>query len=806
MQLDRASAYGYRLNIGAGTAVRFEPGVSRTIEAVEIGGQGVIKGGNNLAAVVNQGKIDQSRAKEVGAEAVRRGFAHKDSAEVALPSPLLSLKFLTRQVYASMYGPTTGDRLRVGDTNLILEVEWDACALVGGYGDELKFGGGKVLRDGMGQMSGASEQEALDLCISNVIVLDVSGCYKADIGIKNGRIVGIGKAGNPHTMRIHPPNMIFGVNTDSIDASGMIITAGAIDSHVHFICPQLLDEALASGVTTVIGGGCGPTSGTNATTCTPNSHAVRNMLESTDSYPINVGLTGKGNSSSPEGLAEQLRAGCIGLKLHEDWGTTPATIDACLREAEAHDVQVTIHTDTLNEGGSCPQTLAAIGQRTIHFYHVEGAGGGHAPDILTACSHPNVIPSSTNPTRPYTRNTVDEHVDMLMVCHHLDPRLPEDVCFAESRIRAETIAAEDLLHDLGAISIISSDSQAMGRAGEVITRTWQTAHKMKAQRGQLQADHTEVRGKNKEETGARTVLAAASAAPSPSVSSSSASTAASSSSWQTGHDNFRLRRYVAKYTCNPALAHGISHVVGSVSVGLLADLVLWAPALFGRAPEIVLKGGVIVRAQMGDASASIPTPQPRLSRPMFGAMGGAPAGNSVVFVSQASIQTNSLAQYKIHKRVEAVKGCRTVQKKVKQQNRSRRGQRERPAEERRAHGCRCLFVRCSLCRTCFSTAPLLPSPSIRTHTASQQMESISHASQHTSCHSQTDSLDCSNATQPARSLAVPLWLLSRSPCCRFVQTRQTPRTLSLVRILCFDQINPLLAAQFFIFDFALLGL
>jgi urease subunit alpha len=523
---------------------------------------------------------------------------------------------IDRRHYADMFGPTTGDRVRLGDTGLVAEVERD-CAV---YGDECKFGGGKVLRDRQGQRAGASDREALDCVITNALVVDASGIYKADIGIKGGRIAGIGKAGNPDVMAGVTAGMVVGVTTEAIAGEGLIVTAGGIDSHVHFICPQLAHEALASGVTTFVGGGTGPATGTNATTCTPGSHYMRQMLQATDALPINIGLTGKGNTSSPEGLVEQIAAGAVGLKLHEDWGTTPATIDCCLSVAEAEDVQVTIHTDTLNESGYVDDSIAAIRGRTIHTYHSEGAGGGHAPDIIRVCGVPNVIPSSTNPTRPFTVNTLDEHLDMLMVCHHLDKTIPEDVAFAESRIRGETIAAEDILHDLGAISIVSSDSQAMGRVGEVVCRTWQTAHKMKEQRGALPDE----RGDN---------------------------------------DNLRIKRYIAKYTINPAIAHGMSQEIGSIEVGKWADLVLWRPAFFGVRPELVLKGGFIAWAQMGDANASIPTPQPLLMRPMFGALGGAVGSTSIAFVSQRAAADAGISQLGLDKRIVPVRRCRSIGKR-----------------------------------------------------------------------------------------------------------------------------------------------
>ncbi|MBF9238272.1 urease subunit alpha [Hymenobacter sp. BT683] len=524
---------------------------------------------------------------------------------------------ISRRAYADMYGPTTGDRVRLGDTGLLIEVERDYCV----YGEECKFGGGKVLRDGMGQAAGIGPADALDLVITNALVVDYTGIFKADIGIKGGRIVGIGKAGNPHIMPGVTPGMVVGVTTEVIAGEGQLLTAGGIDCHIHFISPQQIPEALASGVTTMIGGGTGPAAGTNATTCTPGAFYLETMLKATEAYPLNFGFLGKGNASKPEGLREQAEAGALGFKLHEDWGTTPAAIDMCLSIAEEYDVQVCIHTDTLNESGFVETSTAAFKGRTIHSYHTEGAGGGHAPDIIKICGEPNVIPSSTNPTRPFTVNTIDEHLDMLMVCHHLDRNIPEDVAFAESRIRGETIAAEDILHDLGALSIISSDSQAMGRVGEVITRTWQTAHKMKQQRGPLPEDAA------------------------------------------TGQaDNFRVRRYVAKYTINPARAHGIAHEVGSIEIGKLADLVLWKPAFFGARPEMILKGGIIAQSQMGDANASIPTPQPSFSRPMFGALGGAIGKSSMVFVSGASVE-RVRADYGLTKQVVAVKNCRNIGKK-----------------------------------------------------------------------------------------------------------------------------------------------
>ncbi|MBI2395244.1 MAG: urease subunit alpha [Deltaproteobacteria bacterium] len=523
---------------------------------------------------------------------------------------------IARSAYAEIYGPTLGDRVRLGDTGLVAEVERDLAT----PGDECKFGGGKVLRDRMGQAPGVPDADALDVVITNALIVDWTGIVKADVGLKHGRIVGIGKAGNPATMSGVTPGMIVGVTTEAIAGEGLILTAGGVDAHIHFICPQLAHEAIASGLTTMIGGGTGPATGTNATTCTPGVRHVELMLQATDALPVNVGLTGKGNTSRPEGLVDQIRAGAIGLKLHEDWGTAPSAIDCCLSVADQEDVQVTIHTDTLNESGYVDDSIAAFKGRTIHAYHTEGAGGGHAPDIIKVCGEPNVIPSSTNPTRPFTVNTLDEHLDMLMVCHHLDRAIPEDVAFAESRIRGETIAAEDVLHDLGAISIVSSDSQAMGRIGEVITRTWQTAHKMKEQRGRL----SEERGDN---------------------------------------DNRRIRRYVAKYTINPAIAHGIGHEVGSVEVGKLADLVLWRPAFFGARPEIVIKGGLIAWAQMGDANASIPTPQPLIMRPMFGAFGRATGATSLAFVSQRALDEGAVADLGLTKALRAVRRCRSIGKR-----------------------------------------------------------------------------------------------------------------------------------------------
>ena len=529
---------------------------------------------------------------------------------------------IPRRQYNDLYGPTAGDRIRLADTDLLIEITRDLTV----PGEEAKFGGGKVIRDGMGQSPAATRAKGgLDLVITNAIILDWWGVVKADIGIRDGRIVGIGKAGNSDLMDGVTKGMEIGPCTEVLSAEGKIVTAGGIDTHIHFICPQIITEALANGLTTLIGGGTGPATGTNATTCTPGPWNIHRMLEAADGFPINLGFLGKGNSSLPEGLDEQVEAGAIGLKLHEDWGTTPAAIDTCLSVAERYDIQVAIHTDTINEAGFVEDTIKAFKGRTIHSFHTEGAGGGHAPDIIKVCGEPNVLPSSTNPTMPFTVNTMDEHLDMLMVCHHLNPRVPEDIAFAESRIRRETIAAEDILHDMGAISIMSSDSQAMGRVGEVIIRTWQTAHKMKVQRG-----HLSERG----------------------VEASDGL-----------HDNWRARRYVAKYTINPAIAHGIAHEVGSIEVGKLADLVLWKPAFFGVKPEIVLKGGFPMSAAMGDPNASIPTPQPVLMRPMFGSFGRAPFSTSLTFLSQKAMEREVAKQLGLQKRVVAVKGCRSIGKR-----------------------------------------------------------------------------------------------------------------------------------------------
>ncbi len=526
---------------------------------------------------------------------------------------------IPRRTYADLYGPTKGDRIRLADTELFIEIEKDYAH----YGDEITFGGGKVIRDGMGQSSTVARQVqpgALDLVITNAVILDHWGIVKADIGVKGGRIVKVGKAGNPDTMDGVDPELVVGAATEVIAGENLIATAGGVDSHIHFISPQQIYEAISSGVTTMIGGGTGPATGTAATTCTPGSWNLARMLQSAEAWPLNFGFLGKGNAATRVPLAEQVQGGACGLKLHEDWGTTPAAIDACLKVADEFDVQVAIHTDTINEAGFLEATVAAIGGRTIHTYHTEGAGGGHAPDIIRIASFPNILPSSTNPTRPYTINTIAEHLDMLMVCHHLNPQVPEDVAFAESRIRPETIAAEDILHDMGVLSMLSSDSQAMGRVGEVIIRTWQTAHKMKVQRGALPQDSTR-------------------------------------------NDNYRAKRYVAKYTMNPAITHGMAAEIGSIEPGKLADLVLWKPAFFGVKPELVLKGGFIAWAAMGDPNASIPTPQPVLYRPMFGSFGGATAATSITFVSQAALSDGLPEKLGLKKMARAVRNCRNIGKK-----------------------------------------------------------------------------------------------------------------------------------------------
>lgn len=525
---------------------------------------------------------------------------------------------ISRIKYTNMFGPTAGDKVRLGDTELFIEIEKDYTV----YGDEAKFGGGKTIRDGMAQSATATRKEGvLDFVITSVMIIDHWGIVKADIGIKDGKIVGIGKAGNPDTMEGITPNMIIGASTEVHGGAGLIATAGGIDTHIHFICPQQIDHALFSGITTMFGGGTGPADGTSATTVTPGAWNIQKMLEAADAYPMNLGFMGKGNCATTAPLEEQIEAGALGLKIHEDWGSTTAVIDASLKVADKLDVQVAIHTDTLNEGGFLEDTIAAINGRVIHTFHTEGAGGGHAPDIIKAAMYPNILPSSTNPTRPYTVNTIDEHLDMLMVCHHLDPSVPEDVSFADSRIRPETIAAEDILHDMGVFSMMSSDSQAMGRVAEVITRTWQTAHKMKVQRGSLPEDE----GK--------------------------------------GNDNYRVKRYVSKYTINPAISHGISEYVGSIEPGKMADIVLWNPAMFGAKPEMIIKGGMIIASKMGDPNASIPTPQPVIYRHMFGAAGKALFNTCATFVSKISLEKNIVQQYGLQKIVLPVKNCRNIGKK-----------------------------------------------------------------------------------------------------------------------------------------------
>ncbi|KAJ9125548.1 Urease [Naganishia vaughanmartiniae] len=596
LSFDRILAFHQklRLDIPAGTAVRFEPGERKTVTLVQIGGKQLISGGSGLA-IATRGKLAEEGETIVKKLLEEGGFAISGVGE---EKEDLTGTQMDREVYASMYGPTTGDRVRLGDTSLWIEVEKDYTV----YGDECKFGGGKTLRDGMGQASNRSDAEVLDLIITNALIIDWAGIYKADIGVKNGIIVGIGKGGNPDMMDGVTDGMIVGSSTEVIAGEKMIITAGGIDAHVHYICVDLWREALASGVTTVVGGGTGPSAGTNATTCTSSKFYMKTMMAATDGIPLNFGFTGKGNDSGESMRAQKdvVEAGAIGLKLHEDWGTTPETIDRALIVGDEYDVQVNIHTDTLNESGFVESTIAAFKGRTIHTYHTEGAGGGHAPDIIVVCEHPNVLPSSTNPTRPYAKNTLDEHLDMLMVCHHLDKSIPEDIAFADSRIRAETVAAEDVLHDTGAISMMSSDAQAMGRIGEVVTRTWRTASKMKDVRGPLEGD-TET------------------------------------------CDNNRVKRYIAKYTINPAICHGMSHLIGQVATGCLADLVIWKPENFGAKPEMIIKGGVIAWAIMGEANASIPTVQPVYGRPMWAAQPSAAGLTSIIWSSKAAIENGMFA-------------------------------------------------------------------------------------------------------------------------------------------------------------------
>lgn len=605
LDFNRDRTKGYRLNIPAGTAVRFEPGEEKPVTLVAFGGSREVYGHrgetNGTVALLEDSSSPGEDGLSLGDE--------------PRPGEKSSLT-ITREAYASMFGPTAGDRVRLADTNLIIEIEKDFTV----YGDECKFGGGKVLRDGMGQSSRAVRSDGiLDVVITNAVILDHWGIVKGDIGIRDGVIVGVGKAGNPDTMDGVDPALVIGVSTEVIAGEGMIVTAGGVDSHIHFIAPQQIEVALESGITTMLGGGTGPATGTKATTCTPGEWHLHRMLEAAEEFPMNLGFLGKGNTSNPQGLMEQVHAGAIGLKLHEDWGTTPVAIDTCLSVADELDVQVAIHTDTLNEAGFVEETIKAIGGRTIHTYHTEGAGGGHAPDIIRLAGELNVIPSSTNPTKPFTVNTLEEHLDMLMVCHHLDSRIPEDVAFADSRIRPETIAAEDVLHDEGILSILSSDSQAMGRVGEVICRTWQTADKMKMQMGPLSEDSER-------------------------------------------NDNFRTKRYVAKYTINPAIAHGISDYVGSIEAGKWADLVLWKPAFFGVKPELVLKGGAIAYAMMGDANASIPTPQPVWGRRMFASYGLAKT-RSITFMSSIAIEKGVPERLGLRKPVLPVRNCRNIGKK-----------------------------------------------------------------------------------------------------------------------------------------------
>ncbi|KAL2374549.1 Urease [Blastomyces gilchristii] len=608
LDFDRLKSYGYRLDIPAGTAIRFEPGDTKTVTLVEIGGNKEIRGGSFLA----NGKVDITKADEIIERLQKAGFAH--TPEPAGDMAHINAHSMDRESYLRMFGATTGDLIRLGSTDLWVKVERDLTS----FGDECTFGGGKTLREGMGQASGRCSDEALDTVITNALIIDWSGIYVADIGIKEGNIVGIGKAGNPDIMDGVHPKMIVGAGTDVISGERKIVTAGGVDTHIHFITPDQVDEALASGITTMLGGGTGPSTGTNATTCTPGPNHMKNMIQACDDFPMNFGITGKGNDSQPQSLREQIRAGAAGLKLHEDWGCTPAAIDTCLSVCDEYDVQCLIHTDTLNESGFVEQSIQAFKDRVIHTYHTEGAGGGHAPDIISVVKHPNVLPSSTNPTRPFTLNTLDEHLDMVMVCHHLSKNIREDVAFAESRIRAETIAAEDVLHDLGAISMMSSDSQAMGRCGEVVLRTWNTAHKNKLQRGTLKEDEG------------------------------------------TGADNFRVKRYISKYTINPAIAQGMSHLIGSVEVGKVADLVMWKFANFGTKPSMVIKSGMIAMAMVGDSNGSISTIEPMVMSRMYASR---VPRTSIMFVSQASQNLGIIDSYGIKKRVEAVRNCRNISKK-----------------------------------------------------------------------------------------------------------------------------------------------
>ncbi|KAK3061905.1 Urease, partial [Coniosporium uncinatum] len=608
LDFDRIRAYGYHLDIPAGMSTRFEPGDTKTVTLVQIGGHKTIRGGSSIAS----GLIDPSQINNILRRLQKENFLHTAESPNKGNDEIIPYE-IDRSEYASMYGPTTGDVVRLGATDLWVKVEKDFTT----HGDECTFGGGKTLRDGIGVATGRGDDECLDLVITNALVIDWSGIYKADIGTKAGYIVGIGKAGNPDVMDNVNPALIIGSNTDVIAGEGKIITAGAIDTHVHLVCPQQATEALATGITTQFAGGTGPSTATVAANCTPGKTHIRQMMQACDHIPLNFGILGKGSDSTDIGLHDQCNAGAAGLKIHEDWGCTPASIDACLRVCDDHDVQCQIHSDSLNESGFVERTAAAFKDRTVHAYHIEGAGGGHAPDMISLVQYPNVLPSSTNPTKPYTINTVEEHLDMVMSCHHLSKNLPEDVAFADSRIRAETIEAEDVLHDTGAISMMSSDSQAMGRCGEVILRTWHTAHKNKIQRGQLPADVG------------------------------------------TGADNHRVKRYISKYTINSAITQGISHVVGSVEVGKLADLAIWEPCNFGVKPLQVLKSGLIATAFMGDPNASIATVQPIISRSMYSPM---LPKSSILFVSKAGVDSGAVDSYNLQKRIEIVKNCRTVRK------------------------------------------------------------------------------------------------------------------------------------------------
>ncbi|KWU45181.1 urease [Rhodotorula sp. JG-1b] len=619
LSFDREKAFFKRLDIAAGTAVRFEPGDSKTVTLVQIGGNKVVTGGNRLLnSSLEKHLSDPSLTASTLSRLIDLGFLHDPDPTALVTSDPTQIKPFeaSRESYASMFGPTKGDRLRLADTELWIEIEEDMTV----YGDECKFGGGKTIREGMGQATGMPDSKTLDCIITNALIVDWQGIYKADIGIKNHRISAIGKGGNPDVMDGITPGMIVGVNTEVIAGEKLIVTYGAFDAHVHYICPQICEEALASGITTLLGGGTGPSAGSKATTCTPAQTNIKTMMAATDGIALNFAFTGKGNDSGPAGLVDQIRAGVAGLKVHEDWGSTASAIDNCLSVADEYDIQVNLHSDTNNEMGYVRDTIAAFDNRVVSSYHTEGAGGGHAPDILVVSEYENVLPSSTNPTRPYAQNTLDEHLDMLMVCHHLDRSIPEDIAFAESRIRAETVAAEDILQDDGAISVISSDSQAMGRIGEVVSRTWRTASKMKEFRGPLKEEKRD------------------------------------------GVDNERVKRYVAKYTINPAIIFGTSEELGDISVGKLADLVLWTPANFGVRPEMVIKGGIIAWANMGDANGSIPTVQPVIGRPMWGWQPGAAALNSVLFVSQLSVETGTIEKYGLKKRVVPVKNCRKIGK------------------------------------------------------------------------------------------------------------------------------------------------